>query len=290
MNNDDKNTKTGSAQRRRTAILAALLLGWTTGATAGGETLAISVTTTPDPVRAEDPLTFTGTVSNVSASSVSTFTLLAEVPAFTEALLAEAPLATCVESPGAEVCAAGQTLAWSVATLSPGATATRAFSVRVTQNNLPPVGTALSTAFSTSATAGSVGRSAVFGGVAANLSLDAAPFTVGANEPLQYWLTASNVSDQVRTGTLVLQVPPGVAVDSVTDGGVIGAGTVSWSLPDRAPGAIDRVGVRVTPGAVPAGSLLVADADLVETGSSASLARARAVLATNGPLEVVVAQ
>ncbi len=273
---------------RAVAAAGAVFLLTAPANAAGGDVLAISVTKTPDPVRATDALTFTGSVANVSSSTVGSFTLFATVPAFTSARLDESPGASCVENPGGQVCSAGQTLRWLVGSLTTGATATRAFSVRLDQQALPPVGTALATAFSTSVTSGSIGRSAAFGGVAANLAVDAPPFTVGANETTRFFVTASNVGDASQTNTLQLQLPPGVSIDSASDGGVLGAGTVTWPLTNRAPGAVDRVSATVTTGALSSGSLLVADANLVSDGAGISLANARAVLAVNSALEVAV--
>ena len=257
---------------------------------AGESPLAVSVATTPDPVRAEDALTFSGTVANFGTSSSGSFTLFAQVPAFTEADRQQTQNATCVENPGAPVCTAGQTLAWSISSLTPGATATRAFTVRVAPDSVPSEGTALATAFGTSITTGTIGRSAVFGGVTANVSVEAPPFTVASNETLTYRLTASNVGAELQSNTLVLEVPPGVSVEAASDGGVIGSGIVTWPLIDRGPGDIDRVSATVSTGTIASGSLLVADTDLRSTASATSLARARVVTAANSVLEMAVTQ
>lgn len=278
-----------TTQITRFIFLAATVLVCVS-ARAGDSALAISIAATPDPVRAEDALTFSGTVANLGTNSSGSFTLFAQVPPFTQADRQQTQNATCVESPGAQVCSAGQTLAWSMSSLTPGATATRAFTVRVAPDNVPVEGTPLATAFSTSITAGTIGRSAVFGGVSANVSVEAPPFTVASNESLTYRLTASNLSDQVQSNTLVLEVPPGVSVDAASDGGVIGSGVVTWPLSDRDPGAIDRVSATVSTGAIASGSLLVADADLRSAASASSLARARVVTAADSLLEVAVTQ
>ncbi|MEO1576412.1 MAG: thrombospondin type 3 repeat-containing protein, partial [Pseudomonadota bacterium] len=134
---------TGTAPARTRAVLA------------NADALEMTVAATPDPVLPGEAVNFAITVGNTGTSSISTFNLSARVPDGTLVPGAQDEGATCVGLSAGSDCAAGQTLTWSISTLSPGASASRSFTAVVDASPAPAAGSILATVVTASASTGS---------------------------------------------------------------------------------------------------------------------------------------
>lgn len=106
---------------------------------------------------------------------------------------------------------------------------------------------------------------------APELEIHASPQIVGAGESLLYTLTFGNRGVAPLTGAVLeLPIPTGTSFESVTGGGTVVDGVVSWALGDLAPGAGDVREVRLqVAGDAPQGAALVAGAVLRSAGGDA---------------------
>jgi uncharacterized repeat protein (TIGR01451 family) len=255
--------------------------------------LTLTVAAGPDPVSPGEPMAVSLTVTN--RGPITLFGVRAALRVPPEV----APFAVNLTN-GAVTCNAGGTFAcdnleralWTVGDLAAGRGVTLTVPVVVSSGqNAPPAGTVIT--FEADADANDGSEVYASHGVIVQpsrpleLELGASSVPVGAGGELRYTLTFGNRSTGLVQGaTLALPIPAGTEFESVSDGGSVVAGQVTWSLGDLAPGAsgVRNVVVQVSPQAVE-GEPISAEAAL--TGSSAE-ARAQAVTRVENDLPLTV--
>lgn len=251
--------------------------------TAGATQLAM--TATPDPVRPGQFVQYTTTLTNRTTGD-AIYRVVVTIPAFTTV-----SGSTIGQSGGCNgvvvlntVCTSGQTVQWNNVVVAAGQSATLTFAGQVTASNPPTNGTVISATATASVSSGTVTGATgsvdvVVSTTDAALTMAAGPSPVAAGGTIAYALQFTNPSaTSIASAVLNVPLPPGTRVASISDGGVLGAGVVSWNIGALAPGASGtrRIVVSVDP-AISAGAIVTARADLRDTTSARSLARATAI-------------
>ncbi|MEO8806348.1 MAG: hypothetical protein ABI433_09710 [Burkholderiaceae bacterium] len=270
------------AEVREPLTLASLARAEHSAAVAGNS-LALSVTATPGPVTAGQPVTFTVTELNGAASALPNHNLYVTVPAFTTVSAASSE-GQC--SSGVFPCLPGQRVSWVVSTAA-GKTSVRQFTAVVQAAGAPAAGSLLSvTALAEAAVAGNAHTSTSFATSAAagmQLAVEADSGKASAGSTLSYRLTFANAAANATTARLLLPLPRGVGFVSASDGGSVGDGVVAWPLGQIAPGASGQRHVTVQlPLNFSGPSLLVAQAELRDPVTAQGLAQAHHVATLSG--------
>ncbi len=201
------------------------------------ETLALSMTARPDPVRPGQHITYEMTITNRSSQDVAGVTLRNRVPNYVENIDGDEVGADCDFS-----CQPGELMTWDLGTLPAGASRTAVYAAKVLSGNEAPAdGSVLSSRAVVSAGA-SVGATST-----TDVLVDATPaLTLGVvedREPvrpgqtLTYRLTYANPGPvSLSSVTLQAPLPLGVSFVSASDGGQVSNGAVEWNLGTVGPG------------------------------------------------------
>jgi MYXO-CTERM domain-containing protein/uncharacterized repeat protein (TIGR01451 family) len=236
--------------------------------------LSLSLTGSPDPAQPGSTVVYKVAITNNSTNTpTGSFEVDVNVPKFMTINYFDG--GSCTANP----CRFGNLAYWTVATLAPGASTQFQFTATVDNSvTYPPPsdGTVLL----------ADARAFVFGGVSTssaivvdstnhlNLGLSGAPNRVFPGANLTYTVSYGNTGTVAVPATMNLVLPSGTTFVSATGGGTLNGSTVQWPLGSLASGYADQrqVVVKVADAAVP-GSLLVAQAQLVNTTTGRNLAR-----------------
>ena len=217
-----------------------------------------SLTTQNDPVAPGHVLEYDATVTNLTAGTQSV-RLDFTVPKYT--------------TYGGAV--AGTARAYDFGTVAPGAseTAKLLFAV-VGSGAIPPNGTSITLNAIDVARGASISRTAVVEAAPAlNLQLSSEQGTVAPGGKFTYTLATANLSRSSLPGTtLTATVPKGASFVSADSGGVLNAGTVTWSLGTLPVGA--NVQVHATFRAASASNTPLGPLDAIVSDSGGDIARA----------------
>jgi hypothetical protein len=153
----------------------------------------------------------------------------------------------------------------------------------------PANGTLLSTVVNTSFDGGgAVTAEAVVGEAGPMLALDVPPGSVASAGSYTYTLTYGNAGASAVNAELSLRLPLGATFQSATGGGTLAGDVVTWTIGTLAAGQTDRQQVTLQAPASPAGTILMAEAQLRDPATLHSHARASASATVGTPLEITV--
>ena len=262
---------------------------------------AIAITATPDPVRPGELVQYVITATNRSAIGHS-FRVSAQVPNHTTVAAGAIANPPSISQGGGcgggvSTCPAGSTISWDFGNnpIAPGQSVTVQFAALVGTTNPPPNGTIIrSTAsvVSSGIDSATAGVDVVVSSAGLSLGMVNASSPVAPGATLSYTLEFGNPGAvSAPAATLAMALPAGTSFVSATGGGALVGSTVQWNvgaLPSGGTGQQQLV-VQVDPAAAN-GSVVSAAADLRDTGTGASLARANAaaVVLTNAGSQVLI--
>jgi len=263
--------------------------GWSTAR------LAITETATPDPVRPGEKVLYTITATNLT-STLAGMAITATVPDRTTVAAVDRDGGSCGTL---DVCPAGSTITWAFSSvIGGGQSRTVTFSALVDPSSPPADGTIL---HSVSAVSSSIatGRASAAADVVVKsmppmmLGLVDGPDPTLPVTPLTYTLTYSNPRNVATSPTTVLSmtVPTGTSFASASPGYSVVGNTVKWTVGALAPGASGQSLLVVQVDASAAdGSIVLGTADLYDSASFVSLARATAGTAVTSTPAMAITQ
>lgn len=247
----------------------------------------------PDPVKPGQTMLVTLTVSNRATSALLNSVVRAVIPVNDVATVTRLYISGGGTCPG-NSCVAGQTITWNIGTLAAGSARSVSFPLAVLSGqSAPAYGTIITVNGSVSAgNAPMVNASAtveVDGDPPLALSIDTDHDAVPPGGNLRYRVYFGNqgVTPQ-NNAELTLDLPSGVTVESISDGGIEASGVVAWNLGTLAPGAsgVREVLLEVANDARE-GVALIASA-LLESDAADARASAIAHVETNTALALTV--
>ena len=251
--------------------------------------LSVSFSGAPDPAMPGDTVVYKIVLANPSTTTATgAFTLNVSPPQY--ATVGYSNGASCTAYP----CRFGNTLYWNVISIAPGASTLLEFFVTIDNSvaNPPPtLGTVLSASLNATVATKAITALAgiTIGAHTMNLAIKGAPNRVTPGGLLTYTASYGNAAPGATATSMVFTVPTGTTFVSATGGGLLSGGTVQWDLGTVAPGFSDQrqFTVKVADSAVP-GSLLVAQAQLLNSGNQQSLVRevSTSLVASSSPLTV----
>ncbi|HXK24633.1 MAG TPA: hypothetical protein VMS55_18330 [Myxococcota bacterium] len=264
----------------RFTILAAL--GALSHAAPAAAQLALAVEANPGVAVPGEQLEVQVTVSNPTVANVAAVVLNVAIPTDIDPfnrILSTSVSGGCNQVVNDSICQSGETIIWNLGTMLAGQSFTVSLHPTVAAAAVGPI------AFNATLSTG--------GAASASVSVDAARTVqlavhelrdpVAAGDEIAYTLHFGNSSttNTAPNASLSLPLPAGTTFVSASDGGVFGAGTVTWALGTLQPGdSGTRTLVLDANAGLARGSLLLVQAELTDT--SGQLARARAVTEIDG--------
>ena len=251
--------------------------------------LNLAIAPNTGPVAPGQNVTFVITVSNTGDTTTNTFNLNATVPNNTMVPADQDEGAGCGSAGATNTdCLAGQTLVWQI-NLLPGESLSRTFTAVVDSTSPPLDGSALTSTASTSLGLSVNGTVMVRSAPGLNITLDATPGSVSPDSEYRYTLSYSNAGSSTANTDLSFSLPAGASIVSASDGGVIGAGQVTWDTGDLPAGASGtRAVVAQVSVSADIGALILAGAQLTDSSGTEPEASANAVTTVGTPLEISV--
>jgi uncharacterized repeat protein (TIGR01451 family) len=241
----------------------------------------MSMTATPDPAAPGETVVYQLTVSNVGSAASNAFSVYLTLPNGTTANYGSAApgLFTSNCGSGANGCTPGDTVYWSYGGLVAGASATFQLPVTVAVTGAPPAGSVVpvnALVYYGSNGGASAAQNFI---VAANpipeLGISDQPNLVTANGALTYVLNYSNPTSSAANLSLSLPLPAGTSLVSATNSGTVSGNAVLWNLGSVPAGTSGQQQVTLSvPGNSSNGTLLATTANLYDTSTSESYARA----------------
>jgi uncharacterized repeat protein (TIGR01451 family) len=239
----------------------------TTTTVASAPVLGIVKSDSPDPVQAGSNLTYTLSYANSGNANATSTVMTDTVPANTVFVSA---------TNGGTL--SGATITWNLGTLAAGGAGSAQVVVRVV-SPLANGTTITSGACSidsaqTSAVPGASITTAVASSPALGVGATATPDPVEAGSNITYTVSYSNGGNAVSTGTVLsATLPVNTTFVSASNGGIVGSGTVNWSLGTLATGVGGSVQfvARVVP-ALPNGTLITLATYTIDSGQTTPVA------------------
>ena len=260
------------ADFRRLANVIFAVLPMLLAAGVAGAALTLGIELAPDRALPGEQLALEISVSNTDVTARTSVVVELVLPPGIEdfnRVLVTGPYTpgACSQLGTSGVCSVGETVVWSVGTLAGGQSAT------VT---LPPIVAAvadgMTITFSPSAVdsdqiaIAAVASTTVDSSRSLRVAIDEVTQPVVAGGTLGYRLHYANTSasSSATNATLRLPLPAGTTFSSASDGGGLIVDTIEWSLGTLAPGESGQREVVLGVSSLPAGSLFVANAILLD--------------------------
>jgi len=283
-----------SSSRFRVALRAcvlslAVLLGAIAVATPAAAQLVVGIEANPGVAVPGEQLEIRVTVANQGGADVAGVILNLPIPAEIDGFLtgvATSPASGCTQIVNNAACSTGETLIWNFGTLSAGQSVTASLTPIVSAGAVGPI------AFNPVLNSGPSASASVSinAGLTLDVSLDEVADPVASGGALGYVLRFGNRSAiaTAPNALLRLPLPAGATFVSASDGGVLNAGAVEWSLGTLQPGQSGMRTVALTAGAGPRGGQLLATATLSDTTPQQAVARAVTEIDGVEPLRVAM--
>ncbi|MEN8177170.1 MAG: hypothetical protein ABFS39_00945, partial [Pseudomonadota bacterium] len=230
--------------------------------------LKVDISTSANPVVADEHVLYTLTVSNTSLVPVDDVSVILRVPAELSFLFVQDAEPNVTAGCGT-TCSPGNEASWSLGTLAAGESRTitvNALVASVLSGNL------ITTPVRVTATGlGDIidlqNTVAVYNAPSADLALSASTDPVVANETFTFNVDVGNISSVTLPAQLSTSLPAGVSVVTISDGGAeVSPGEVVWDLGSLGVGASVHREVMVTADGVAAGDILKMRTELTHDG------------------------